>query len=231
MRGTFQIFKEGERLMKRNRFSIRLLATTAVLATLAFGSTASAATFVAGADPTTTFASLLIDDVTPGTGGDTATSTMFSPSRNLDVPTGSGPTEVTITGIGLNPRGGTSTNLETVSVEVVYLGADGAAGGTDNVSLGTETATLQYLGSVDQYTAVFDNPIVGITDGVEDRFRFFISSTGNMRFKTFNPMQAPSGQQGLKLSVGGSAAVIPEPTAITLVALSLVGVCGLRRRN
>ena len=178
--------------------------------------------FVAGADPTTTFSNLLLDDVTPTTGQDTSTAMMFSPSRDLDVPTGMGPTEVTITGIGLNPRGGTATTEETVTVEVVYLGADASAAGTDNVSLGTRTATLQYLGAVTEYTAVFDTPIVGMTDGVEDRFRFFIGSTGNLRFKTWNAAQSPSGQNGLKLSVGGTATVIPEPTSIGLAAIALM---------
>lgn len=217
--------------MKRfNSFSLAVACCAAAL-TLMELNVASGAMFVEGADPTTTFANLLLDDVTAGTGGDTATSTSFSPSRNLAVPTGSGDTVVTITGIGLNPRGGTATTEETVTVEVVYLGADASAGGTDNVSLGTETATLEYLGSVDQYSAVFDNPIVGVTDGVEDRFRFFISSTGNLRFKTFNAGQAPSGEGGLKLSVGGTAVVVPEPNTIALATLSLIGALLSKRRR
>ena len=200
-------------------------------AVLVMGSAADAAMFVEGADPTTTFASLLLDDVTPTTGGDSATATSFNPQRNLDIPTGSGPVEVTITGLGLNPRGGTSTNVETVSIEVIYLGADGGTGGTDNVSLGTETATLQYGGVVDEYTAVFDNPLVATLDGVEDRFQFRISSTGNMRFKVWNPTQSPSGQNGIKMSVGGTAVVIPEPTTIALGTVGLIGVVVCRRRR
>lgn len=206
------------------RMQLTLAQAILAIAGLLIVSNAAQATsmFVAGADPTTTFSNLLLDDVTPTSGQDTSTSMMFSPSRNLNVPTGMGPTEVTITGIGLNPRGGTAATEETVTVEVVYLGADASAAGTDNVSLGTRTATLQYLGAVTEYTAVFDTPIVGMTDGVEDRFRFFIGSTGNLRFKSWNATQSPSGQNGLKLSVGGSAAVIPEPTSMALGMIALL---------
>lgn len=217
--------------MQLIRFKFITTLGAALCCLLQSESTQATSMFVAGADPTTTFSNLLLDDVTPGTGQDTSTSMMFSPSRNLDVPTGSGPTEITITGIGLNPRGGTATTEETVTVEVVYLGADASAAGTDNVSLGTRTATLQYLGAVDEYTAVFDTPIVGMTDGVEDRFRFFIGSTGNMRFKTWNTTQSPSGEGGLKLSVGGSAVVVPEPTAVALGAIALLGIAVKRRHR
>lgn len=218
--------------MKRLRlFSLATACVAVAVASLGATSAFGAAMFVAGADPTTTFANLLLDDVTPGTGQDTSTATAFNPSRDLAVPTGSGATEVTITGIGLNPRGGTATTEETVSIEVIYLGADASAAGTDNVSLGTETATLQYLGSVNEYSAVFDNPIVGITDGVEDRFQFRISSTGNLRFKTWNAAQSPSGQNGLKLSVGGSARVIPEPTTVAFAGLGFLGVLASRKRQ
>ncbi len=93
-----------------------------VAATLATAPTYGAM-FVAGADPTTTFTDLLLDDVTPGTGQDTATSTTFTPARNLDSPTGMGPVDISITGIGLNPRGGTATTEETLTVTVTYFGA------------------------------------------------------------------------------------------------------------
>ena len=101
------------------------------------------AMFVAGADPTTTFTDLLLDDVTPGTGQDTATSTTFTPARNLDSPTGMGPVDISITGIGLNPRGGTATTEETLTVTVTYFGADDSFGTLDDLILGAETATLE----------------------------------------------------------------------------------------
>lgn len=207
---------------------------TACLALLlgAVAAPSDAAMFVGGADPTTTFSNLLIDDVTMGSGQDTGTNTVFNPARNLDIPTGLGPVDVSITGIALNPRGGTSINEETVTVEITYFGADNNFGlSGDNVVLGSRTATLQYLGAVDQYTAVFDTPITGQIDGVEDRFRIGISSTGNLRFKQWNTVQSPSGEGGLKVSVGGTATLaIPEPTTATLaVLLTLTGVLRTRR--
>lgn len=187
------------------------------------------AMFVAGADPTTTFSNLLLDDVTPFGGQDTGTATSFGPQRDLAITTGTGPQTVSITGIGLNPRGGTATTLETVTVTITYLGADASVGGIDDVLLGSETATLQYLGTVDQYTAVFDNPIVGDIDAVEDRFQILIQSTGNMRFKQWNALQAPSGEFGLKLSVGGTSTPVPEPSSLALLGLG--GLLIARRRR
>lgn len=188
-----------------------------------------AATFVEGADPTTTFSNLLLDDVTSSGGQDTSTGTSFGPQRDLGITTGTGAQTVTITGIGFNPRGGTATTLETVTVTVTYLGANAAIGGGDDVLLGSETATLQYGGSVNQYSAVFDTPISGDIDAVEDRFQVLIQSTGNMRFKQWNNAQAPSGEFGLKLSVGGTSAPVPEPSSLALLGLG--GLLIARRRR
>ena len=88
------------------------------------------------------------------------------------------------------------------------------------------------LGTVDEYAAVFDNPITGQIDGENNRFRIALESTGNMRFKSWNALQSPSGQNGLKLSVGGTAAlVVPEPGSLALVGLLLCGASAVAMRN
>ncbi|MEO0477616.1 MAG: PEP-CTERM sorting domain-containing protein, partial [Planctomycetota bacterium] len=213
-----------------NRLSRTLSPGLVAACVVGLGTPTDAATFVAGDDPTTTFSNLLLDDVTPNTGQDTGTATVFGPQRDLAITTGTGPQTVSITGIALNPRGGTATTLETVTVTVQYLGADATFNTADDVLLGSETATLQYLGTVDQYTAVFDNPIVGDIDAVENRFRFLIESTGNLRFKQWNAGQAPSGEGGLKLSVGGTSVPVPEPSSLALLGLGALA-CMRRRRS
>lgn len=208
-----------------------LLSAIAALGTAAAAVPSQAAMFVAGADPTTTFASVLLDDVTQGSGQDTNTATVFTPARDLDIPTGMGPVDLSITGIGLNPRGGTATTEETVTVTFTYFGADNSFNTADDQLIGSETATLQYAGAVDQYTAVFDNPIEAQIDGLENRFRVAIESTGNLRFKSWNAAQSPSGQNGLKVSVGGTATVVPEPASAALAGLLLTALGAVTRRR
>ncbi|MEN1678135.1 MAG: PEP-CTERM sorting domain-containing protein [Planctomycetota bacterium] len=195
----------------------------------ATSSDAKGAMFQAGVDPTTAFTEIFIDDVTPTGGFDTGTATSFNPARDLDIPVGQGPVDIAFEGIGLNPRGGTATTEETVTITITYLGADNVFGGSDDVLLGSESASLQYLGAVDEYTAIFDNPITGEIDGLNDRFRIGIESTGNLRFKGFNAAGAPSGQNGLKISLGGTATVIPEPSAAALLGLASLGLVRRRR--
>lgn len=210
----------------------RTLNAAVLVAAAAIAAPAHAALFVEGADPTTVFDSLLLDDVTPNTGQDSSTNDFFVEARNLDIPTGLGPVDLTFTGIGFNPRGGTSTSVENVTVTLRYLGADATFNTSDDVVLGSRSATLQYNGTVTQYTAVFDEPIIGQIDGAEDRFRITLFSSGNMRFKTWNAGQSPSGQAGIKLSLGGTAiAAIPEPTAMLAFGLpaAVIGFARPRR--
>lgn len=214
-------------LKSMTRFATALLGVAVIGAVVP----AQAAMFVAGADPTTTFSDLLLDDVTAGTGQDSATVTSIAPGRNLDVPTGLGPVDISITGIGLNFRPPTSTTEETITVTVTYFGADNTFNTADDLLLGSETASMRFLGTVDQYSAVFDNPITGQIDGVEDRFRIAIGSTGSMRFKTWNTSQSPSGEGGLKLSVGGTATLaVPEPSSLIIASLFAVLACLRTRR-
>ncbi|MEM9754057.1 MAG: PEP-CTERM sorting domain-containing protein [Planctomycetota bacterium] len=185
------------------------------------------ADFVKGLDPTTAFADLLLDDVTPSTGQDSATATVFNPGRALAITTDTGPQTVTITGVAFNFRGGTSTAEEDVTVTVTYFGDDGNVGAAaDNIEFGSRVGKLQFDGT-DEYTFVFDTPMVGVIPAGDDRFRISISSTGNMRHKTWNPTQSPSGQNGLKVSVGGTS--VPEPASMALVGLG--GLLMVQRRR
>ena len=135
------------------RLPLKAITATAI-GCLFTGATAHAAMFVAGADPTTTFSSLLFDEVTSSggaSGADSAASTTLAFAKRLDLPTGTGPLDVTITGIGLNFFGSTAQTEETVSITITYFGPDDNFGAAaDNVVFGTATASLQYLGTVDQ---------------------------------------------------------------------------------
>ena len=219
------------RLLNDPRARRSMLTLAAAAAVLGLGTTSRAAVFVEGADPTTTFDSLLLDDVTPTGGGDTPVQSNFAPPRSLAINTGTGDQIVTITGIGLNVRPGTSTTAQTVTVNVTYLGADGTLGGSaDNVDFGSASATLQFAGTVDQYTAVFDTPLTAQIDAANDRFLFEISTTGDLRLKTHPTAgDSPSGQAGLKLSVGGSSQAVPEPGSFAL--LTAGGLLVLARRR
>lgn len=210
------------------RFSKTLVAGFAAVGLVGVGTSAHSAAFVAGADPTTTFDNLLLDDARTG-GGDTSTQTSFGPSRYLDFETGNGPLDITINGIGFTPRGGTSTVEETITVTVTYFGADDNFGATaDNLVLGSQTATLQYGGSVATYSVIFDDPITGTIDGENNRFQFLIQSTGNLRLKSTNATTpSVSGQTGLWLSVGGTA--VPEPGSLALLGLGSLLIVRRRR--
>ena len=74
---------------------------------------------------------------------------------------------------------------------------------------------------------VFDTPMVATIDGVNDRFRFDLVSTGTMRLKGWSIAESPSGQFGPKLSVGGS--FVPEPASLSLLAVG--GLLALPRRR
>ncbi|MEM6854747.1 MAG: PEP-CTERM sorting domain-containing protein [Planctomycetota bacterium] len=215
------------RLLSRKTLAVATAATMVGLVT-----SADAAVFVTG-DSTTIFAAdgLLIDDAQPSGGADSATVTSITPARNLAITTGIGPQTLTVTGIGLNFRGGTVAGPETVTVTVTYFGADNNFGlSADNVLIGSATAELTFTGT-NEYVAVFDDPIVGVFDGEEDRFRIAIESTGNMRFKTHTVGSAPSGEGGIKISLGGSSVPVPEPGSLALVSLGGLLIAARRRKS
>jgi hypothetical protein len=109
---------------------------------------------------------LLFDEARTG-GGDTAASSSFSPARVLagvagtnsnwaaGLPTGSAGT-ISFTGLGFALRN--DTTATEASLNIIYLGANGAVGGGDDQVVGSVTDSLQY-GSVGEYGWRFDNPI------------------------------------------------------------------------
>lgn len=156
-------------------------------------------------------AGLLFDECRTG-GGDTAAQAAFNPSRFLLSNEGSNenwaaglttgmPEEITITGLGLPFRGGTTATI--VSVTITYLGADGAVGGVDDEIVGIRTDDLDYS-VVQEYAWQFTDPMVFAWDGLNTRFRISMTGIdGNLRFKQRAANESPSGQGGLPLSVAG----------------------------
>lgn len=222
--------------MYRSRLK-KTFALVTTVSLLGFSTAAGAAVFQQGVDPsvptddpmgTPVFTGTLLDDVTASGGGDSATVSSANLDRNLSITTGAAPQTLTIEGISFNLRGGTSTTEQTVSVEIIYFGNDGSFNSTaDNVNVGTATATLTFV-ATDQYTAVFDTPLESTFVATDNRFRFNISSTGSLRFKTFTTSESPSGQGGVKVSVGGTS--IPEPGSMALMGLGGLLILA-RRRN
>ena len=182
-------------------------------------------------------AGLLFDEARTG-GGDNTTSAL-NPARTLEGVSGTNSNwaagltpgtagTIDFTGFGFALSGG-GTTASSVSLNIIYLGADGGTGGTDNELVGTVTDTLNFTGA-GEYGWVFDTPLQFAWDGLNNRFRFEISGIGgNLRFKQRPVGDSPSGQGGVTLSVGGSF-VVPEPSSVLLGAMGLFGFVATRRR-
>ncbi|MCU0796300.1 MAG: hypothetical protein MUF31_10235 [Akkermansiaceae bacterium] len=105
---------------------------------------------------------------------------------------GAGGVDVSVSGLafGIPPAGNTNGNV--ITATVIYLGADGVSGGTDDVVLGNSKATLVLGTAASRYEWLFDSPITGNIDGIGSNFRVRLESleadnggvTRNMRFKT-----------------------------------------------
>jgi hypothetical protein len=171
-----------------------------------------------------------IDDAQIG-GGDT-TGTTINLVRNFGtMPVGPLGTQVTLTGLGFGMPGNTNS-VQEITATLTYFGADGVAGGTDNVDLGSVTFTHDFT-TAGEYGVIFDTPIVGIVDGLNSIFRIQLTADSNIRIKnTFSGPANPSGQAGLRASVAGSlAAAVPEPTSVALASLAVCGAFALLRRR
>lgn len=182
---------------------------------------------------------LLFDEARTG-GGDSAAAMNFNPARSLvgvagandnwadGLAVGSSAT-IAFSGIGVALRGGTTAT--TARINIVYLGADGAANTADDEVVGSVEDSLNFTGT-GEYAWAFDNELQFNWDGANDRFRFELTGLdGNLRFKQRSANESPSGQGGLTMSVGGRVITIPEPSAAFAIFGAFLSVSMVRRRH
>lgn len=172
---------------------------------------AGAATFVK-ADVTTLLGpSLFVDDAAIG-GTDVTVNQPASGSyvRSFSglLTANQGSTTVTITGLGFaTSTSATSNDATSLTATFTYLGADGAAGGGDDVAIGSTTGAYVYASS-GEYGCVFDAPLVATLNITAVKFLVTIapsnaSANGSVLFKVGTiPFDSTTGP---KLSVAGTA--------------------------
>ena len=132
-----------------------------------------------------------------------------------------GTTEVRITGLGFATSTAASSNDATsITASFTYLGADGAAGGGDDVFVGSATGGYVYASS-GEYACVFDAPLVATLNITALKFQVAIAPSkpgggGSVLLKTGTiPFD---GFTGGKLSVAGtvSTALPAVPQRVNL---------------
>jgi hypothetical protein len=139
---------------------------------------------------------------------------------------GLGGTQVTITGLALGLPLAGNTDNNSMTATITYYGANGVAGGGDDVSFGTTTATLDLGAAAARYEWLFDTPLVQTIDGANSVFVVNLTGTSSFRLKTTTGTTAAN----VKIDIAGSSlAVIPEPSASLLAGLGFIGL--LRRRR
>jgi hypothetical protein len=116
--------------------------------------------------------------------------------------------DVSVTGLAFGMPPSNNSNGNVITATITYLGADGVAGGTDDLLLGSTKATLT-LTTAARYEWLFDAPIVGNIDGLGSNFRVRVDSlavdnggnTLNMRFKTTSGTAASA----VKMDIAGTS--------------------------
>lgn len=145
-----------------------------------------------------------LDDAAVG-GGDQTTGSI-NLIRSFDgLQVGSQGSDISISGIGWASSASGTTATE-VMTSITYLGADGVAGGDDDVFIGSATNALIFSGA-GEYVWEFDAPMIATIDGSNAWFLIHINTagTGTIRFKK----DSVSGD--VKLSVAGSSVAEQVP--------------------
>lgn len=118
-----------------------------------------------------------------------------------------GTATVNITGFGFATSSNASSNDATsVVLAFTYLGADGAAGGGDDVAFGSTTVSFNYI-SAGEYACVFDTPLTATLNITATKFQIVVTpsnagGTGSINFKIGT--LAYDGISGARLSVAGT---------------------------
>ena len=180
-----------------------------------------------------------LHDGNAGTGGGdfntsgTPSTGTFTRSWNLNA--GEGGSTVTITGLAFGLPGSNNTNGNVVTATISYLGADGVAGGGNDVVMGSATGTLNFPGA-GRYEWLFDSPISAKVDAANSVFSVTLTSfaadnagsTHSMRLKTSSAGLTTAAS--VKMDVAGtSVAVVPEPASALLGGLGALLLLGRRR--
>jgi autotransporter-associated beta strand protein len=197
--------------LNRSRLAFTV-AATAGLWLIANGATARAATIEQGNASASLGPAFFVDDATTG-GGDV---TVTQPAVGAYIRSFAGLltahqglSRVTLTGFGFATSTAAAENTATsLTLTFIYLGADEAVGGGDDVILGSAPGNYAYSGS-GEYVFAFDTPITAELDITGDRFRIEVApangtNDGKIRFKT-GPLTYEA-TNGPKLSVAGSVA-------------------------
>ncbi len=189
--------------------TLPLLAALWVIAT---GTTARAATIGIGDVTSALGPAFFVDDAVIGGGDVTVTQpSVASYNRSFAglLTPNMGPTRVTLTGFGFATSTAAAENTAaTITVTFTYLGADEAAGGGDDVVIGSASGTYAYTTN-GEYVFAFDEPITAELDITGTRFLIQVApandtNDGKVRFKT-GPL-AYEAANGPKFSVAGIVA-------------------------
>ena len=118
-----------------------------------------------------------------------------------------GTTTVNLTGLGFAANSAAASNDATsVILAFTYLGADGVAGGGDDVVIGSTTVSFNYI-SAGEYACVFDTPLTATLNITATKFQIVVTpsnagGTGSVNFKIGT--LAYETFTGARLSVSGT---------------------------